>query len=247
MDLHALSAASYRAGFLRLLEQSRSDRVLSDPFVEHLVDHNSELLHEPMDEIAGVTSRSMDDFLRARASTSDQVVILGAGKDSRSFRLNLFQKLPFFEVDSEEALKDREERLSEYPRTTPTVAVPLGPGSDLVHDLTVAGFDATRRTLWIAEGVFRQLTPHDAAELFGTISELSARGSHLVFDVANVRYAERYLRQDCYGTDVPNAMLLEHRWVASEIVDHREIARRYERGACGNPRETVWIVKASRW
>jgi methyltransferase (TIGR00027 family) len=132
-------------------------------------------------------TRYIDQVLgRELESGTDQVVVLGAGYDSRAYRFHdSFPKARFFEVD--------------YPPTSARkvakVAAVLGALPDhvsyLAVDLTVdtldatlpgIGYDPKLRTLFIWEGVTMYLTPAAVDDTLAFVVARSGPGSSIVFD-----------------------------------------------------------------
>ena len=127
-------------------------------------------------------TRFFDDFFaEATATGIRQAVILASGLDARGYRLPWPADMVLFEVDQPEVIRFKTATLaglSAHPSTElRTVAV------DLRHDWPAAladtGFDATRPTAWIAEGLLGYLPPDTQDRLLDQIGELSPAGSRL--------------------------------------------------------------------
>lgn len=125
-----------------------------------------------------VRTRYIDDaVVRAAAQGLDQLVVLGAGLDSRPYRLHDLESVRVYEVDhpSTQALK-----LQAMGRRPPHVTyVPMDlRADDLASALVGAGFVAGRRTLFLWEGVTNYL---DEASVDATVRLVSRAGSALLF------------------------------------------------------------------
>lgn len=125
-----------------------------------------------------VRTRYIDDALASALSQGlDQLVVLGAGFDSRPYRLPGIEKVRVFEVDhpSTQALK-----LAGLGRRHPHVAyVPLDLKTDHLEDaLGGAGFTRRLRTLFLWEGVTNYL---DETSVDTTLRLVARAGSALVF------------------------------------------------------------------
>ena len=127
-------------------------------------------------------TRFFDEFFADAASAGvRQAVILASGLDARGYRLSWPEDMALFEIDQPEVIAFKTTTLAglgAHPTTDlRTVAV------DLRHDwpaaLAAAGFDTTRPTAWIAEGLFGYLPPEAQDRLLDQIGELSAAGSRL--------------------------------------------------------------------
>jgi methyltransferase (TIGR00027 family) len=111
-----------------------------------------------------------------------QVVILGAGLDTRSWRLEALRGARVFEVDFPATQAFKRNRVSRIGEPIADVVyVPVDfTRDDLASSLRGAGFDPATPTVWIWEGVIMYL---DDAALRGTLAairKLSAPGSRLV-------------------------------------------------------------------
>lgn len=134
-----------------------------------------------IDHVA-LRSVKLDRLLRAAVQGGvEQLVILGAGLDSRAHRAPELGRCRVYEVDHPDSQALKLRRIEGLPvragslRHVPVAfgAEPLGPA------LTAAGFDPTRPSFWIWEGVVMYLPERATAATLAEISALSARGSQL--------------------------------------------------------------------
>ncbi|MBN1439274.1 MAG: SAM-dependent methyltransferase [Anaerolineales bacterium] len=133
-----------------------------------------------------VRCRYMDDCLKESiASGVRQAVILGAGLDSRAYRIaEAKQGVRVFEVDqpATQALKIGKVKrgLGALP---PHVAyVPVDFNAEDLEKLISAGYDPGRKTFFIWEGVTHYLTPAAVGRTLAFVAGQSAPGSAIVFD-----------------------------------------------------------------
>jgi methyltransferase (TIGR00027 family) len=115
-----------------------------------------------------------------------QVVILGAGYDSRAYRFTSVPKaVRFFEVDlpaTQEEKKARVEKaLGSIPQRVTYVPIDFNTQT-LEKALTQAGYDPTAKTFFIWEGVTMYLNEHGVDTTLDFIARRSAPGSSVVFD-----------------------------------------------------------------
>jgi methyltransferase (TIGR00027 family) len=108
----------------------------------------------------------------------DQVLILGAGYDSRAWRLAR-NGVRYFEVDRSAVQADKRRRA---PAGGPTYV-----SADLVVDrvgsmLTGKGFDAARPTVIVSEGLSMYLVRESLCGLLRDLADLAAPGSVLAID-----------------------------------------------------------------
>ncbi|HWO13397.1 MAG TPA: class I SAM-dependent methyltransferase [Polyangiaceae bacterium] len=110
-----------------------------------------------------------------------QVVLLGAGLDSRSWRLAELGDCDVFEVDHPDTQAVKRQRVAALTRSARSVAfVPVDfERDDLVRALGAAGHRSGEPTGWVCEGVSAYLPPAVTAQLLRQVGECSAPGSHL--------------------------------------------------------------------
>lgn len=122
----------------------------------------------------------IDEVLRE--TSARQVVILGAGLDTRSYRLEALRGARVFEVDFPATQRFKRDRAAALGKPLAEIVyVPVDfTRDDLASSLRAAGFDPSLPTAWVWEGVIMYL---DDAALRGTLAavrKLSAPGSRLV-------------------------------------------------------------------
>jgi methyltransferase (TIGR00027 family) len=130
-------------------------------------------------------TRFFDDFFaEAAASGVRQAVILASGLDARGYRLDWPAGTVLFEIDQPEVIEFKRTTLAglgaEPTTELRTVAIDLR--QDWAAALAEAGFDASRPTAWIAEGLFGYLPPEAQDRLLDQITELSAPGSRIAVE-----------------------------------------------------------------
>jgi methyltransferase (TIGR00027 family) len=125
----------------------------------------------------------------AGAAPIAQLVILGAGFDTRAWRLDALENADVFEVDhpSTQALKcERAAAVPAKARQVRFVATDFRE-DHMAASLRAAGYDVNRPAFWLWEGVTMYLRPEAVAANLASFASLSAPGSHL---------AMTYLRRD---------------------------------------------------
>lgn len=127
-------------------------------------------------------TRFFDDFFAdAVAAGVRQAVILASGLDARAYRLDWPADMVLYEIDQPEVIAFKKQTLAGLgarPATElRTVAIDLR--QDWPAALAEAGFDSSRPSAWIAEGLFGYLPPDAQDRLLDQIDELSAPGSRL--------------------------------------------------------------------
>jgi methyltransferase (TIGR00027 family) len=190
------------AAFCRLVEQAQPPglRQFDDPVVGRLLDpmlaamaRSAPMREQVMGSMgAGVygsqvmRTRYIDDVVTMEATLDvDQLVILGAGLDTRAYRLPALSATAVFEVDlpATQAMK-RQHLHGVTPTAREVRFVPADLGRDpLAETLGAAGLDGTRPVLFLWEGVTQYLT-EDAVRSTLAYVGTAAPGSAIVFTYA---------------------------------------------------------------
>ncbi|MFD8808073.1 class I SAM-dependent methyltransferase [Streptomyces sp. NPDC059597] len=246
---------------VRALESEREDALFRDPLARAFAAAGGlwPSSPPPADEAARrrrlgvafsivIRTRFLDDLLReAAVSGVRQVVLLGAGMDSRAFRMDWPEGTRLFEVDTAAPLDfkasvlRRERALARCERIT----VPVDLREDWPRALAAAGHDPAARTVWIAEGLLIYL-PEDAVELLlARIGAQSAPGSRMGLTLGSRGVIERFGADAAPGSaaslwvsempDDPVDWLAGHGWEASSHT-LRERAAAYGRPLGTPPR-----------
>ena len=128
--------------------------------------------------IDDIVEESIDDGI-------EQLVILGAGYDTRAHRIKRLEKIKVFEVDHPSTQAVKIEKVKEIFGSLPAHVryVPVDIGSeDLCQRFTENGYDRSQRTLFTMEGLLYYFPPKLVDELLSFIAVSSGRGSTIVFD-----------------------------------------------------------------
>ena len=156
-----------------LLDGKAPDHQLKTEFGEHFVDYLAART-KYFDEYFGAAS---EDGVR-------QVVILAAGLDSRAYRLPWPDGTVIYELDRPQILEFKRKVLARRGDTPNAerreIAVDLR--DDWSKALADRGFDASKPSAWIAEGLLIYLPSAAQHKLFGGIHSLAASGSHLALE-----------------------------------------------------------------
>ncbi len=174
-----------------------------------------------------------------------QVVILAAGLDARAYRLNWPDGTAVYEIDQPKVLEYKTGILQRH-GAAPTASrrpVPVDLRDDWPAALAAAGFDRTRPTAWLAEGLLPYL-PSDAQDrLFEMFTALSAPGSQVAIEAVGMNSrsnSQRWLRmRERLGLDVnvqaltyhePDRSdaaqwLSDHGWQVHTVDNREEMAR----------------------
>lgn len=135
-----------------------------------------------------VRTKYLDDyFAEAQVADVRQVVILGAGLDSRAFRLEWLPGTAVYELD-QPGMVDFKTAVVDSHGVRPRAgrfSVPVDLCGDWATRLLDAGFEPELPTAWCAEGLLPYLPPGDQVALLDTLTTLSAPGSRFAADTVD--------------------------------------------------------------
>jgi methyltransferase (TIGR00027 family) len=199
---HAVSRTGYITAFARALSR-RSDppEIAND---DHLADVFLLPFHRVMNRVPRLTRRLFDRLMpgavayfnaRTRHLDSivsrqidagiDQLVVLGAGFDSRAMRFDArLGDVRVFEVDVAEviALKSRHLAAAGGQLPSRVVQVAIDFSTERLGKLSAHGFRSDARTLFLWEGVAMYLRDEDVSGVLQFVRDHSRPGSTLAFD-----------------------------------------------------------------
>lgn len=149
-----------------------------------------------------IRTRFLDDLLaEAVGAGCRQVVLLGAGMDSRAYRLDWPPGVRLFELDTAEPLDFKESVLRTEAAVPRCERLPVV--ADLRDDwpaaLAAAGHDPAQPTAWIAEGLLIYLPQDDVQRLLERVGALSAPGSRMGLTLGGRQTLEHFAEDR--GTD----------------------------------------------
>jgi methyltransferase (TIGR00027 family) len=221
----SVGATAVMVALARARETSSDDPLIRDQFAEPLVS-TPELegvraqvaswwAGDPEDEVdAAVGAQQMINYQAVRTHFFDayfaaaagagirQVVILAAGLDSRAYRLAWPGGTVVYEIDLPKVLEYKAQTLARHGAepTTDRRAVAVDLRHDWPQALRDAGFDPSRPTAWLAEGLLPFL-PADAQEaMFASVDQLSGPESRVAVEI--------------FGADEKTRKEAEEKWAA---------------------------------
>jgi methyltransferase (TIGR00027 family) len=198
----ALTALGLAAS--RTVESGRPDRLIDDPLARVFfeaadvslpmrldwptpgeITTGTERLHLHGSRYIGLRTRVYDDVLLAAAEGGiRQGVLIGAGLDSRAFRLALPADFHVIELDRKPLLEWKETVLETEGVRSRCRRSWIG--ADLrgawSSELPGSGFDAGAPTVLIAEGVLPYLTPGEQAHFLAELDSIATADSVLALD-----------------------------------------------------------------
>jgi len=136
--------------------------------------------------IGGLTCRTryIDDVLNnAIKEGVETVVNLGAGMDTRAFRIPGIENIQYFELDFPELQKAKrayiDKRIGELPANVSLVPVDFN-SQELGEELKKAGYTLSSKTLFIWEGVTQYISKEAVDNTLKYVAQ-AATGSRIVF------------------------------------------------------------------
>lgn len=267
-----ISATAVAVAHFRALESAREDALFHDPLAALFVEASglpigaiglSDVTSNRVYLSVAVRTQWLDTAVAAAvAAGCGQVVILGAGLDTRSRRLDVPAETRFFDVDLAPVLSFKREVLEAN-------AAPGTPATDVAADLTssgwptqllAAGFDPSQPAAWIVEGLLIYFDSATNDELITAVSGLSAPGSRLLCahfgpgSLTEAQTKEMTQRTAAAGfgfkshIDDPRAWLSRWGWEASAttIKQHGAVIGRELPYDEAPGQEVAWLVEGER-
>jgi methyltransferase (TIGR00027 family) len=129
-----------------------------------------------------------DSLLRACREGFSQVLLFGAGFDSRGVRFKAeLKEMRLFELDAAttQRMKTEQFRLRGVEVPPNVTFVPINFETESVEEkLEQSGFKRNQKTLVILEGVLQYLNPDAVHSTFTTVHDMVGAGSRIIFDHA---------------------------------------------------------------
>ncbi len=180
----------------------------SESFVSHTIATLLDGASAGMVEHLAMRTAAIDAAVtQAVDSGADQLVVLGAGLDTRVHRLALAH-CDAFEVDHPDTQRIKQSRALTLPlaaRSLRYVAVDFAHDS-LANRLRAGGFDPARRSVWIWEGVTMYLPMSAVHATLQTLKELAAEGSTLAMTYFLAEGSPQTKRYAAFGRAILRAL-----------------------------------------
>ncbi len=184
-------------------KKTEDERVCFDPYAKHFLRPVFQMINTSrlMRYIAlmfterkgpgfpgGILARTryIDDLLNSRIEDGiEQLVILGAGYDTRSYRFDALKSIKVFEVDYPATQNYKLSKIEKIFGSRPShvVYVPVDFDKEVLSSrLSEAGYDRTLKTFFIWEGVTFYLSATAVDETLAFVAGNSGPGSSIYFD-----------------------------------------------------------------
>lgn len=210
-------------------KKPEEERICYDPYAVHFISpkiiefgikhpeeakaaiENTERLFSGLSSSIMARVRYFDDFVKKFIDDGlEQLVILGAGYDTRAYRIEeLKGKVKVFEVDHPNTQSFKIQKIKEIFDSTPchVVYVPVDFETEkLGQKLLDNGYNRSKKTLFVMEGLVMYIPPKAVAETLLFIVENSGKGSAVIFDY----YPESVVDGTCkleIGTNIRNHLI----------------------------------------
>jgi methyltransferase (TIGR00027 family) len=232
------------AGF-RALESERPKPLFRDPLAAKLIgEHGKKILATVPRHFAGgwsvvIRTVIIDDYIRqAIAAGVDTILNLGAGLDTRPYRIELPSSLRWIEVDFPHMIELKEARLAGEKPSCRLERIKLDLTDRALRRQLFADVSAgAGKMLVLTEGVIPYLTNDDVAELADELRQVEKIGFWITeyFSPEAIRFGEkmraRFMRNAPFQFNPKDWFVCfgEHGWRASEIRYISEEANRLGR------------------
>lgn len=221
MAKQTVSRTALGAATCRLIEQYQPEktRLFYDPVVKELVGAPIRVLMQfagmrnftikQTDAVAtGIygaqicRTRYIDDAVKVALSQGiSQLVILGAGLDTRPYRLSGLENVNIFEVDLPSAQNDKQKKIQKYLGHSPNhvTFIPIDFDTQTLDTVFIGtSFDPSKPTIFIWEGVTQYISAEAVRQTLTFVGK-SAPGSVIVFTYVLRSIIER-------RSDIPDAV-----------------------------------------
>ncbi|CAL8461666.1 g1197 [Coccomyxa elongata] len=236
--LTAVAKTAMLVAAARLAEAKHEQPVLTDELLEAIIGSSGEVVaamrqciqetqqqerEDGVNHVASFTSVRMkfgdSQLVQFRAShVSFQVVILGAGLDTRPWRLDLGSGVSIYDIDQKDMTEFKNARLlaadaqlqmdgktHRFPlRCGSWKGVPLDLTGSWLPGLLLSGLSTDVPTVWVAEGLFYYMDQEAGSALLKTMASASTPDSMLIMTHLNhalFTASQRFISDGDFPTD----------------------------------------------
>ncbi|KAJ8613423.1 hypothetical protein CTAYLR_002292 [Chrysophaeum taylorii] len=215
-----VGGTAFGVAYERAVESARDDALFVDPYASLLAGKQGNEFSTTfghLDDPSKLWPRFHKDWTAVRTHFIDrrleafegrQVVNLGAGFDTRPFRLDMPSDSVVWEVDRAEVNAVRH-KFFELLGAKPTCRVVSVDLDFALDDLALQDFDTSRPTCWVAEGLLPWLDPQIQIKLIRELTSLSTPGSVVVLNFLD----------DSDGTSVRESGLDLHSFETADVTN----------------------------
>ena len=135
--------------------------------------------------------RYFDDIVKLSAQDGlEQLVIMGAGYDTRAYRIEELKNVHVFEIDHPDTIEVKKDKINEIFGFIPAHVTYVSADLEvekLEQRLAESGYDKTKKTLFAMEGLIYYLPPEAVDDLLSFIVHSSSKENAVVFDYGRVK------------------------------------------------------------
>ena len=256
MEQHEFSKSAFLVAGYRARATACGQSICHDPWARSLAGDIGRELSEQYDQVMPDTelwislrTRHIDDCVRAAvASGIRQIVVMGAGFDTRAARMAQ-EGVRFFEVDrpaSQAAKRRGLAELAGYPADAATYVACDFQKDDFVELLEEAGIERDQPACFVLEGLVYYLQEDEVRQTLRKIASSFASSSWVVFDyfdrdlsvesssaevrfnnVAVVEFLSEVGEEVTFGVEDPRPMLADCGFRFSRTVSFAKLALRH--------------------
>jgi methyltransferase (TIGR00027 family) len=191
-----IAKTAYYCCGVRMLDAQSANPVCGDHLAERFMDEEARALFRRFEGFAAPNAsnaarhRIVDDLLRERLAADPElpVVLLGAGFDTRAFRLEGGRWL---EVDQPALIDLKNRILPADGAPNPLLRIPVEFGRDDVHGKLAAWCEGASPGVVVMEGVSMYLSPQQLGYTLAVLHRLLPRHT-LICDLMTKDFARRY-------------------------------------------------------
>lgn len=169
-------------------------RIAAFPTLRSIVENIIDLRYPGARSSGVARTRLIDDWLTSEAESGlDQIVVLGAGFDSRCLRLRGLATVPIYELDRRSVLDEKRrayERAGvEFPSNRHAVSIDFLQDT-LSEKLLASTFQRATKNVVLWEGVTNYLSEPAVTAVFRTFADISSAGTSVIFTYVHKRVFE---------------------------------------------------------
>jgi len=262
---------AFAVAYMRGLEGKRQNPLFVDPYAEALggdmrndiekyrvqVADRSESQRARMADMCGVRTKTIDDFVvqNLRDGSTEQILVFGAGLDTRAWRLKLDppqqKSISYFELDFPEIFNYKLPKLEQMNAMTDfnyhavSADLSLPNWTEIVEK---AGFDRKKKTLFLMEGFANYLKEEELTPLMTTVAALGPQGGCKLIStyISASHQREHSLNLHRFWPENPLEFVKQFGWVGTQE-DVEDLATFFGRKTPeGEERRGYYIIKASK-
>ena len=184
--------------------KSKDERICYDPYAVHFISpqiieygikhpkeakakiDQMEKLFPGLSSSIIIRVKYFDDYIEKSINKGiEQLVMLGAGYDTRVYRITGLNQINVFEVDHPNTQSFKIEKINQILESTPDniVYVPVDFETDKIGSkLFEYGYDPLKKTLFIMEGLIMYIPSESVENTLKFIQNNSGEGSSIIFD-----------------------------------------------------------------